>query len=55
MGMTELLTVKEVAEYLRVSRTQVRRLIRSGQLHGMMIGREYRISLASLAEFTEEA
>ena len=55
MGMTELLTVKEVAEYLRISRTQVRRLIRSGQLKGMMIGREYRISLASLAEFTEEA
>ena len=55
MGMTELLTVKEVAQYLRVSRTQVRRLIRAGQLKGMMIGREYRISLASLAEFTEEA
>ena len=55
MGMTELLTVKEVAQYLRVSRTQVRRLIRTGQLKGMMIGRAYRISLASLAEFTEEA
>ena len=55
MGMTELLTVKEVAQYLRISRTQVRRLIRSGQLKGMMIGREYRISLASLAEFTGEA
>ena len=55
MGMTELLTVKEVAQYLRVSRTQVRRLIRSGQLKGMMIGREYRISLVSLSEFTEEA
>ena len=53
--MTELLTVKEVAEYLRVSRTQVRRLIRSGQLRGMMIGREYRISLTGLAEFMEEA
>ena len=55
MGMTELLTVKEVAQYLRVSRTQVRRLIHSGQLKGMMIGREYRISLASLAEFPEQA
>lgn len=53
--MTELLTVKEVAEYLKVSRTQVRRLIRSGQLQAMTIGREYRISLASLAEFTDEA
>ena len=53
--MTDLLTVKEVAAYLRVSRTQVRRLIRSGQLQAMVIGREYRISLASLAEFTEEA
>lgn len=54
MGLTELLTVKEVAEYLKVSRTQVRRLIRSGNLQAMMIGREYRISLASLAEFIDE-
>ena len=53
--MTDLLTVKEVAAYLRVSRTQVRRLIRSGQLQAMVIGREYRISIASLAAFTEEA
>lgn len=55
MGLTELLTVKEVAEFLKVSRTQVRRLIRSGNLRAMMVGREYRISLESLAEFTDEA
>ena len=53
MGLTELLTVKEVAAFLKVSRTQVRRLIRSGDLHAMVIGREYRISLASLAEFID--
>ena len=39
MGMTELLMVKEVAAYLRVSRTQVRKLIRSGHLQAMVIGR----------------
>ena len=53
--MTELYTVKEVAELLKISRTHIRRLIHSGQLQGMLIGREYRISLSSLAEFTEDA
>lgn len=51
MGMTELFTVKEVAAFLKVSRTQVRRIICYGQLRVVKIGREYRISLASLAEF----
>ena len=51
MGMSELLTVKDVAEYLKVSRTQVRRMIESGELRAIKVGREYRISLESLAEY----
>ena len=53
MGVNEVLTVKEVAEFLKVSRTQVRRMIESGDLKAIKVGREYRISLASLAEYTE--
>ena len=53
MGVNELLTVKEVAAFLKVSRTQVRRMIEFGDLKAIKVGREYRISLASLAELTE--
>ena len=53
MGVNELLTVKEVAAFLKVSRTQVRRMIESGDLKAIKVGREYRISIASLAELTE--
>jgi len=51
--MTELFTVKEVAAFLKASRQQVRRMIQSGELRAIKVGREYRISLASLAEFTD--
>ena len=54
MGMTELLTVKETAAYLRTSLQQVRRMIREGDLFAVKVGREYRIPLSALAEFLEE-
>ena len=41
--MTELLTVKETAAYLRTSLQQVRRMIREGDLFAVKVGREYRI------------
>ena len=40
--MTELLTVKETAAYLRTSLQQVRRMIREGDLFAVKVGREYR-------------
>ena len=52
--MTELLTVKETAAYLRTSLQQVRRMIQCGELRAVKVGREYRITLAALAEFLEE-
>lgn len=43
MGMNEILTVKEVAKILKTSRVQVRKMIKSGELPAVMVGREYRI------------
>lgn len=41
--MNEILTVKEVAKLLKTSRVQVRKMIQSGELPAVMVGREYRI------------
>ena len=48
MGMMELLTVREVAAYLKTTRQQVRRMIQCGELRAVKVGREYRITLAAL-------
>lgn len=43
LGMTEILTVKEAAVLLKTSRQQIRRMIQSGELPAVKIGREWRI------------
>ncbi len=43
--MSELLTVKETAELLKTSRVQVRKMIQTGDLIAVKVGREYRILL----------
>lgn len=53
MSLTELLTVKEVAEWLKTSRVQVRRMIQNGELAAVKVGREYRIPVAGIREFVE--
>ena len=55
MGMNRLLTVKEVAVLLQTSRVQVRRMIQSGELAALKVGREYRIPLEALQEFIRAA
>jgi excisionase family DNA binding protein len=49
-GMSEhdLLTVDEVAEYLRVKATTVRELIKRGELPAARIGKAYRIKRADV-------
>ena len=49
MGLSNLLTVKEVAAYLKTSRQQVRKMIQSGTLYAVQVGREYRIPEEALA------
>ena len=53
--MNRLLSVKEVAALLQTSRVQVRRMIQSGELAALKVGREYRIPLAALDAFVQAA
>ena len=53
MGMNELLTVKETAQLLKTSRVQIRRMIQSGDLAAVKVGREYRIPVVCLKAYVE--
>ena len=52
--MDKLLTIKEVAEILRVSERSVNRYIESGKLKASKIG-QWRISKKDLEEFLNKA
>ncbi|MDP9021254.1 MAG: helix-turn-helix domain-containing protein [Actinomycetota bacterium] len=49
--MDELLTVSEVADLLRVSTMTVYRLIRSGELPAVRVGRNYRVRRGELESY----
>lgn len=51
---TELLTAAEVASRLRVSTMTVYRLIRSGELPAVRVGRNYRVRAADLGDYLEQ-
>ena len=50
-----LLTPKEAAEALRISRTAVYELIRDGRLRSMKIGKLRRVPIAALHAYVERA
>lgn len=52
--MRELLTVAEVAEMLRVSTMTVYRLIRTGEMPAVRVGRSYRVRHDDLERYLEE-
>ncbi len=54
MSLSELLTVEEVASFLRVAPNTVYRWCRSGKLPGIKIGKEWRISRAELDAFLSD-
>lgn len=47
--MTEVLTVKEAASLLKTSQQQIRRMIQSGDLPAVKVGRERRILRESIS------
>ena len=51
MGMNEILTVKETADFLRTTCQQVRKMIINGELPAVKVGREWRIPRAVIKEF----
>src|SRR6056297_2313448 len=48
---TQLLTAAEVADQLRVSTMTIYRLIRSGELKAVRVGRNYRVPVADLERY----
>lgn len=52
--MKELLTVKEVADLLKTSRQQIRKMIRNSVLPAIRIGREWRVDPHYLSDFLEQ-
>lgn len=51
----ELLTVSEVAEVMRVSKMTVYRLVHSGELPAIQVGRSYRVPQRALEEYLDAA
>ena len=51
--LPEMLTIEEVAEYLRVSDRTIRRMLADGRLHGVNLGRTWRIPRQALEELME--
>jgi excisionase family DNA binding protein len=52
-GEHRLLTVREVAETMRVSNMTVYRLIRAGELPAIRVGKHFRIRENELGEYLE--
>lgn len=50
-----LLTLKEVAEVLRLSTRTVRKYMRQGEIKGKLIGKQWRFRRADLDAFFENA
>ena len=49
--MNELLTVQEVADFLRTTSTTIYRWLKNGKLQGVKIGKEWRIPRVTLSSF----
>ena len=48
---TKVLTVNELAEYLRVHRSTIYRLLKKGQLPGFKIGSDWRFNVEAIDEW----
>jgi len=46
--MTKVMTVSELADYLRIHRTTLYRLLRRGELPGFRVGNDWRFDLDAI-------
>jgi len=51
--MTQWLTMKEAAEYLKMGRSTIYKLLREGNLPAHKVGREWRFDAAELDEWVK--
>lgn len=54
MKNDKILTVKEVADLLKTTRQQVRKMIVNEELPAVKVGREWRVLKAGIMKFFEE-
>ena len=54
ISTSRLLTIQEVADYLRIDRKSVRRLVKSKQLAAYKVGRQWRVAEGDLWAFLTE-
>ena len=54
MRNDEILTVKEVADLLKTTRQQVRKMIANEELPAVKVGREWRVLKSWIMEFFED-
>jgi excisionase family DNA binding protein len=52
--MEEFLTLKDVADRLKVSVKTVRRWVKSGQLRGIRAGKQWRVPESAIEEFVRK-
>lgn len=53
--MSDILTLKETAEYLRVSRQTVYNMIKDRRIKAYKVGREWRFFRSNIMEYLESA
>ena len=53
-ALPELMTIKQVADYLQVSISTVRRMLADGRLNGFKVGRAWRIPREAVAQLLNE-
>lgn len=50
----EIMTVNEVAEYLKISEVTTYKLVQEGKMPAFKIGRHWRVKRSDLSEFIEK-
>ena len=53
--MTELMTVEEVADYLRVTEKTIYRLLKQGKIPAVKVGRQWRFEKAKIDEWLHQS
>ncbi|ABR47905.1 DNA binding domain, excisionase family [Alkaliphilus metalliredigens QYMF] len=49
----EIMTISEVAKYLKISEVTTYKFVQEGKIQGFKIGRHWRVKRSDLAEFIE--
>ncbi|WP_207641239.1 helix-turn-helix domain-containing protein [Clostridium akagii] len=54
LNETEIMTVSEVAAYLKISEVTTYKLVQQGKIPAFKIGRHWRVKRSDLGEFIEQ-